>query len=119
MLYFFYGTDTDKARARAKAVIEVMKGKRPDAEYFRVTADNFDQALFESFAESQGLFERKFIVFVDGVFDRPEAKEFIVENCLALAESENAFVILERAVDAASVKKIEKSARETKKFEKV
>lgn len=117
MLYFFYGTDTDKSRARAKAVIGVMKQKRPDAEYFRVTAQNWDSATAEQFIEGQGLFERKFIVFFDGVFELADAKNWLTEHAQQFGKSENAFVVLEPKVDASTLKSFEKHTQETKKFD--
>lgn len=116
MLYFFYGTDTEKARAHARAVIAVMQKKRPDAQYFRVTSENWNTASFEELVGSQGLFEQKIIVFADGIFEIKEAKEFMLAHASELAESENAFVFLEKSADAASVKKISKAAREVKEF---
>lgn len=116
MLYFFYGTDTDKARAHARAVIAVMQKKRPDAQYFRVTSENWSAASFEELVGSQGLFEQKIIVFADGTFETKEAKEFMLAHAGELAESENAFVFLEKSADAASLKKISKAAREVKEF---
>ncbi len=117
MLFFIHGTDSDKARARAKAVVGIMQTKRPGAEYFRVTPDTWSAADFEQFAGGQGLFERKFIVFADGIFENVEAKEWVSGNLKELKESENGFIFLERKVDAESLKKIEKVAQESKKFD--
>src|SRR3989344_4785933 len=117
MLFFFYGSDTDKARARARGVIDVMKKKRPDAEYFRVTTSSWDAATVEQFIEGQGLFERKFIVFFDGVLEQVEVKEWLAQRAQEFSKSENAFVFLERSVDAATLKKFEKVAQEVKKFD--
>lgn len=117
MIYFFYGTDTDKARARARGVIAVMKKKRAGAEYFRITADNFNASFFEGLIGSQGLFERKCIVFADGVLENPEVKSWLAERTGEIAKSENAFVFLERAVDVATLKKFENGAQEIKKFD--
>jgi|SRR3989344_1089698 len=117
MLYFFYGTDTDKVRARARGVIAAMKKKRSDAEYFRITTESWSPASFEEFISGQGLFERKFIVFADGVLENTEAKEWVTSRLTEIKESENAFIFLERKIDAASLKKIEKAAQEAKKFD--
>ncbi len=117
MFYFYYGTDSDKTRARARAVLDAMKKKRPDAEYFRLTSENYSSARFEEFISGQGLFERKFIVFVDGVFERKDVKEFLLERVKDIKESDNAFVFLERNIDASSVKKFGEHAQESKKFD--
>ena len=116
MLYFFYGTDTGKARAHARAVIAVMKKKRLQAEYFRVTAEQWNEGAFEEFVSGQGLFEQKMIVFADGLFENADAKDWVVAHASDLGTSENAFVFLENKADAASLKKIEKVAQECKNF---
>src|SRR3989344_2529577 len=117
MLFFFYGSDTDKSRARARGGIDVMKKKRPEAEIFRITASSWDIATAEQFIEGQGLFERKFIVFFDGVLEQVEVKEWLAQRAQEFSKSENAFVFLERSADATTLKKFEKSAQEIKKFE--
>lgn len=116
MLYFFYGKDTEKARARARGVISAMKKKRPEAEYFRVTSDTWNPAMFEEFISGQGLFERKSIVFADGALERAEAKVWVTGHLKEIAASENAFVFLERTADAETRKKFEKIAQECKEF---
>lgn len=117
MLYFFYGTDRDKARARARGVIAAMRKKRPDAEYFRVTGDTWQDAQLEEFVSGQGLFERKFVVFADGAFENANAKSWVAANLAGIGTSENAFVFLESSLDAATRKKIEKVAQECREFE--
>lgn len=119
MFYYFYGTDRDKARERSRGVLSAMKTKRPGAEYFRMTPDSWNPAAFEEFLSGQGLFERKFIVFADGLFENAEAKEWVLSHVAGIGESENAFVFLEGKTDAASLKKIEKHAQEAKVFEAV
>ena len=116
MIYFYYGSDSDKARARARAVLSVMKKKKPEAEYFRVVADRWNQAEFENFLAGQGLFERKFIVFADGVFENEQAKCWLIEKMKELGVSDNAFVFLEVGIDSDSLKKIKASAREVVEF---
>lgn len=117
MFYISFGADSDKARAHAKGVIAAMKKKRPDAEYFRVTADLWDSAVAEQLLGGQGLFDQKCIVFFDGILENTEAKEWIASRAGDFGKSENAFVFLERVIDAPTAKKFEKSAQEIKKFE--
>ncbi len=117
MIYCHYGSDGEKARARSKAVIAALKQKRPDAEFFRVTSESWSPEAAEQFIEGQGLFERKFIVFFDGVLESTETKTWTVERLDAFKASENAFVFLERSLDAVSVKAFEKVAQEIKSFD--
>ena len=117
MIYFYYGNDRVKAREKAHEVWEVMKKKRPGAEFFRVTSETWDQAVFEGYCSGMGLFEKKFIVFADNLFDKPEAKDFVLSSLQNIAQSENGFVFLEAKLDAPTVKKVEKCATKIEKFE--
>jgi len=117
MFYFFHGSDSEKARERARGVLSAMKKKRPNAEYFRITPEVWNSATFEEFVSGQGLFEQKCIVFADGLLENTEAKEWILSHLGEIGPSENAFVFLERKIDAVSVKRFEKHAQEMKLFE--
>lgn len=84
-----------------------------------MTADDWNQAEFEGFISGQGLFDQKFIIFVDGLFENKQAKDWIISRIKELGKSENAFVFLESGIDAASLKQIKVAARETREFAKV
>ena len=107
MLYFLHGTDTDKAREKAHETLAVLQKKKPGAELFRFESDGWSdpenptrgEARLDELIASQGLFERKFIVFVNRLFENAEAKETIVKKLSALAKSENIFIFLEGKVD--------------------
>ena len=66
---------------------------------------------------SQGLFERKFIVFVNRLFENAEAKEAIVKKLSAIAKSENIFIFLEGKVDKATLLLIAEVAEKVQTFE--
>jgi len=118
MLYFLHGNDTDSARAKAHGMIESMQKKKPDAEIFRLTSDNWSGASLDELAGSQGLFERKFIVFGSRLFENKEIKEAVLEKLQDIGRSENVFIFLEGAVDKPSLALIEKVAAKVQNFEK-
>ncbi len=117
MLYLFYGTDTAKARARMHEVLEGGKKKRPDAEVFRVESSAFQEGMIDEWSGGMGLFERKFIVILDRVFENKEAAEIIVARAEALGSSENLILILEGKLDKKSADKLTKHALKTELFE--
>ncbi|MDP3996293.1 MAG: hypothetical protein Q8P86_01190, partial [bacterium] len=63
-----------------------------------------------------GLFERKFIVYGNRIFENQEAKVFVMEKLKEIAVSENIFILLEGPVDAAALKKIEKAGGKVQKY---
>ncbi|MDO8590967.1 MAG: hypothetical protein Q7R65_03235 [bacterium] len=119
MLYFLYGSDTEKARAKAHEMLASLQKKKPEAELFRLDADNWNETRLDELAGAQGLFERKFIVFVNRLFDSKEVKEVLLKKLLAIAESENVFIFLEETMDKASLLKITESAEKIQSFEKI
>ena len=117
MLYFLYGTDTTKARAKLHELLDTLQKKKPDAALFRVESEQWNDAQFEEFLGGQGLFSQKYIVVLDRVFENAEAKATVVGKLKEIADSDNVFMFIEPVVDAASLKKIEKHAQKTQEFE--
>ncbi len=117
MIYFLHGTDIEKARVKARELYEGLLKKKPDAELFRADSENFESLNLDEKIESQGLFENKFIIFCDRVFENKLAKEEIVSKIKAIGNSENIFIFLEQKVDKATLGKIEKVAAKVQAFD--
>ncbi|MEK7574833.1 MAG: hypothetical protein AAB511_01220 [Patescibacteria group bacterium] len=118
MLYFLYGTDTDKARAKARDIISSAQKKKPGAELFTLDSDNWSATKFDELISSQGLFERKYIVFVNRLLENKEAKEIILEKLPAIAISENFFIFCEHGADKATLTALKKASGTIQAFEK-
>ena len=116
MIIFIYGTDTDKIRKISRKHLDTLIGKRPDAEFFKMDEETFDEAKFEELIFSQGLFDKKFIVHLDRALLNKDAREFIVKHLSELAESENAFVITESKLAKPTFEKIKKVSFKTEVF---
>ncbi len=119
MIYLIYGTDTHRTRNKLHELLEQAKKKRPDAELFKITSENWDEYKFEELLVSQGLFEQKYTVVLDSLFEKKDCKAYVLEKALEMAGSEQIFLILEAALDAASLKKLEKVAKQVQEFKKV
>ena len=117
MLYFLHGTDGDKARTKARDLYESLLKKKPDASLYKIDAENWNSAELQEKIEGQGLFEQKFIIFLDRVFQNTEAKELVIEKRKEIAESQNIFIMLESKVDKATLSKIEKVAEKVQPFD--
>jgi len=110
MLYVLYGTDTDKSREKLHRLVDVLRAKKPDATYVRITDETFDPDELDQLVGGQGLFEQKLIVVFNEVFLDADAKAVVVKRLKDMAKSENIFLIRETIVDTSTRKKFEKYA---------
>lgn len=116
MIYFLYGNDKFASRKKMHSILDTLCKKRPDAEIFKINTENFDYAKFEELIFSQGLFDSKYIVVTDNLFEDKNIKDFFIQNLSVIKESLNVFVSLENKVDAKSLKDIEKYSEKIQEF---
>ncbi len=119
MLYLIYGKDNIKSRKKLHELLDFAKKKRPDAEIFRITTENWIEGQLGELVSSQGLFDQKYTVVLDNLFEKKDTKESILEKISEMAESEQLFFMFETSVDATSLKKIQKHAKQVQEFAKV
>jgi len=110
MIYFIHGTDTKKAREKLHVLSDSLRAKKPDATFFKIDADTFDETKIDELILSRGLFEEKYIVFYDNIFENKTAKEEILKKIKELAKSPNIFLFLEGKTDKKTLEKFEKYA---------
>jgi len=118
MYYFLHGTDTHKAREKLHSLLDLAKKKRPEAEVFKITSENWSEGLFDELLISKGLFEQKYTVVLDNIFEEKDIKEYVLDRLEALKDSEQIFLFLEGKVDSASLKKIVKYSEKVQEFER-
>ncbi len=116
MIYLFYGQDSELARHKANSVVESLLKKRKDASFFRLDSDTWQEAAFDEYVGGQGLFVQKYIVFLDKLFEKKEIKEYVVERLKVLNASQNIFIVLEGALDKATLTKFEKNSEKVQVF---
>lgn len=119
MIYFLYGKDGIKSRKKLHELLDFAKKKRPEAEIFRLTSENWSESRLDELLSSQGLFDQKYTVVLDSLFEKKDVKSFVLEKLSEMAESEQLFFMIESGVDAPSLKKIEKWAKQVQQFEVV
>ena len=118
MIYLIYGTDKDKARKKLHELLDLAKKKRPGAELFKITTENWNEAQFDELIVSQGLFEQKYTVVLDNLFEKKEIKDYIIDRLQGVSESNQIFLMLEGRVDSPTLKKIESKAKQVQEFTK-
>ena len=116
MIYFYYGTDIDKARRKAHELIDSLQKKKPDASFFKIDSESFSAERVSEYIESQGLFSNKYIVFLDRLCEKKEIKESFLDLLKEISESENIFIVLEGKLDKATATKIEKKSEKFLNF---
>ncbi len=118
MIYFYYGTDTESARKKAKITVDSLLSKKPDATLIKIGDEDLSLDKIMELAGSQALFSSKYIVFLYKTFDNKENKELILKNVKEFAGSDNIFIFAEGKMDKASLAKIEKNAEKVQEFVK-
>lgn len=117
MLYIFYGTDTEKVQRRARALVDGLLAKRPDATLTTLESTTLVPALDE-LTSAQGLFVEKHIVYLRAPLETADSKAYTLERIPALAQSDNIFVLALGAVDAKTKKLLEKHSAKTEVHDK-
>lgn len=117
MLYVFHG-EIKGAGDKARALVDSLRTKRPDAAYEYIQADTWDASAVSAHLGGQGLFSNKYIIFLDRVTEDAEAKDELPGLVVALQESPNIFIILEGKLNAELKKAVEKSAEKVVEVEK-
>lgn len=111
MLYFFSGTDTDKARAAMNAAVQKENGS-----VLRIT-DAHSRADLEMALQGVGLFGEKNSVVLDNVYLNDELRGALEPRLQSLGKSSDSYFMLEGALDAAMRKSIEKHATVFERFD--
>lgn len=101
MIYVFYG---EKTLDKFNNLIESLLKKKPDASIFKINSESFSPDSLVELTQGQGLFEKKYIVSLNGVLQEEE----ILSNLKDISESENIFVFWENEIDKKTLKKLEK-----------
>ncbi len=108
MLYIFYGTDSKKSTDKARALVDSLRTKKPDASFIEISSDNWNKSAIEEHISGQGLFSKKYIVFLNKATKDGEVVEKFVEMAGLMKESENIFIINEGKINAELKKVFEK-----------
>lgn len=108
MIYFFYGNDGDSIRIKVKQLSESLLKKRPNSILFKIDDENWSDSEFENYVGGMGLFEKKYIVILDRLFNNKDAGVFLDKKLNEIKESPNIFIIREEKVLADRLKKISK-----------
>ncbi len=122
MIYFVTGDGREKVQKTTHGLVEALQKKRPDALVFRIGEGEWDKDTFNGIASGQGLFEKKYIIVLDSVFQNEDAAEYLKSILGDLRSAEHAFVISEHAPKAPiknAIKKFSEKVWEVAEAEKI
>ena len=74
MIYFYYGTDEESARKKAKVTVDALLLKKPDATLIKIGDEEITQDKITELVGSQALFASKYIVYFSNTFLNKENK---------------------------------------------
>ncbi len=117
MLYLIYGTNTEKAREKSRALFDALRIKKPDASVGTLTAEKVTAEQIEELTQTQGLFENKQILFMDRILEHKDVRDIVLEKIDTIAESPNIFIFFEGKLTKEILKKLEKRAEKITEYE--
>ena len=112
MLYFYSGTDREKARTAMNAA-----AKKVSKNIVRITDANVPADLAAAFGGG-GMFHKPRVVVLNGVLGSEEMRAILLDALAYMRDSEETFFILEEKLDAATRKQIEKYAERSERYDK-
>jgi DNA polymerase III delta subunit len=117
MIYLFYGTDVEKVRRKAFEWVTAARTKEPNLAYARLSSDELTASSLEDATLSGGLFIKRLLVVIDDPFQKEDSGVLIEEHINALADSDNAIIVLAPKLTAAKAKKIIAKAKVEYKYD--
>lgn len=131
MIYFFYGSDVGKTRAKAFEWVAKARAKEPNLVYVRLAREEVTPSAIEDAAQAGGLFVSRLLVLLDEPFpparaaleedggdDDIAASSLVEESLDVLADSDNVIIILAPKLSAPKAKKISAKAKLEYKFDR-
>src|SRR3989338_5731520 len=114
MLYIFSGDDAkNKHIAYEKFIDSIPK----TTEKFLINRNNFDREQIMSLYSGAGLFFSKCAVILEGIFEREETTDFILEKLELMVQSGNDFIFLESKLNKPILDAFKKARAELNIFE--
>ncbi|MDP2655185.1 MAG: hypothetical protein Q8P17_01335, partial [bacterium] len=118
MIYLFHGSDVEKTRTKAFEWVAAARKKEPNLAYVRLAREELTNSALEDSALSGGLFVKRLLILIDDPFQEEDSANLIEEHLSALADSDNAVIILAPKLAVAKAKKFIAKAKMEYKYDK-
>jgi DNA polymerase III delta subunit len=116
MYYLFYGDDKLKVRETAQKMVAAGKKKHTEAEFFKLTTENFSENKLDELIASQGLFYSGSIIMADNLGEEEEILGMVLGKLKEIKESPNFFVFLEGKLNKKELEKYKKYTEKAEEF---
>ncbi len=113
MIYFVTGEERTRVRKTVDDLTAALQKKRPNALLFRMSSAEWNKDNFSGIAGGQGLFEHKYIVVLESLFEDEDAAEYLKDQMKELKAADHAFLFVEYSPKAPVKKLLEKNAEKT------
>tara|TARA_Y100000310_G_C20700785_1_gene829664 strand:+ start:436 stop:1161 length:726 start_codon:yes stop_codon:yes gene_type:complete len=111
MIYFYHGEDSLIQKKKAKAFIDILIEKKPEASLRIIEEGPYSETLWDETLLTHGLFVEQLVVYVPHCCADKEALSFIEKNIKDFASSNNIFIFVERGLTKRTLQKFEKHAK--------
>ena len=108
MIFYLKGQDYSQTFKKARAVANALLTKKPDSTIFHLSEENWSEPLFMELLESQGLFEKKYVILASRLFSN--FADFLTEMLPEMKKSEHIFLLVEELLPKSVEEKILKEA---------
>jgi DNA polymerase III delta subunit len=116
MIYLYLGEDTILARKKLREAVDKLVARVPDADVLTINDENYGDESIDLLLREQGLFYKKRILILDGVFSTDEPEAYL-KALKGMEQSEHVIFVLERKLDAKTRKLFEKHAAKITEFD--
>lgn len=117
MIYFLYG-DSNKIFVKSNDLINTIIKKNPEATFFKIDSENFDDFNINEMISGRSLFTGKQIIYFKRVFENSTISDFLLKRIKDIANSKNIFIVAEEKLSKPIFNKIEKNSEKVQNFEK-
>jgi DNA polymerase III delta subunit len=117
MIYTFLG-DNKKVREVVNKNIENLLLKRPDAEVFKITYENYSKDTILELVNSQGLFSSKYIIILDSLLEKTIDIKEELDLFKEMKEVSHIFFILDDLISDEGLELIKSVSEKINIFEK-
>ena len=112
MYFLFLGHDISQLLKKRNGMLSNLLEKKPGSEVVKISPDNWDISRFESLIGALSLFENKCIVLTSFILEDRDRAEQVMPILGNVADSENAFMFLEKEIHPDILKVVRKDAQE-------
>ena len=117
MIFIYHGKDFEARNLQKNKMLDVLKKKRPDSVFLKVSDELFNESFLRQNIEAAGLFDEKNIFEISGVFLKKENEKLVQEYIEAMESSDNAFIFSEESISVKTKNLLEKHKIKNYEFE--